>query len=103
MAPLEQVRHRLGDQLDLGREVMELGASGDPGLTGDPGRGGMGVAVLFQALQGRIEERRAGGRTPLLLRPPDAGNPPGSPHPLAHGRPHEPQASPAPTNSQACL
>ena len=67
------------------QEVVQLRATGHPGPAGHLGGGGAGVPDLRQALGGRVEELRPGGRRPFRL----------GCHPLGCTEPT--------TNSQACL
>jgi hypothetical protein len=57
---------RLGDELDLAREMILLRAPGDPGAVGDCRGGQPGVAVIEQLVDGRVEQPPAGDLGPGL-------------------------------------
>ena len=58
-----------GDQLRLGREVLEEGALGDAGAAADLGRREAGVAGVDQALDRGVEQAATRRRAALLLGP----------------------------------
>ena len=63
-----EVPDGLRHELRLGREVVHLRTARDPRPL-DHARGGeVGVAVLDETVDGRVEQRGAGGGAPLLLR-----------------------------------
>ena len=58
-----------GDQLRLGREVLEEGALGDAGAAADLGRRQARLARVDQALDGGVEQAATRRRAALLLGP----------------------------------
>ena len=67
-APLGQVGHRGDDEVVLGREVVQLGASADAGALRDQRGRRTAEAVLDQQLDGCLEQPRPHGAGALLLR-----------------------------------
>jgi hypothetical protein len=60
---LDRARHQLG----LGREVVQLRASGETGAPRDLRGAGTGIAEVVQALDGRVEEARSSAGAALGL------------------------------------
>ena len=60
------MRHGLDQQRLARLEVVHQRALGDPGALGDPPCGQRGVAVLDEALRGRVDERQCACRGALL-------------------------------------
>jgi hypothetical protein len=60
----------LGDEVGLGRVVVDLGTSRDSGALDDPAGGRVRVAVLDKAVDRRVEKGSLRRRSPLGLRAP---------------------------------